>query len=197
MKYFKIAAAVISAFLMLLFAGFVYIGGFLKTEVTPATLEPTHVVYIIHRGGYQDLGKSWQQFQKDWQQHGLADCEGLAIYLDKPETPDIEKRTILACDMTQVSPETVSSLENKFKSLTIPEMKTMMSSFPYKNFLSFMFGAMKTYPKLQAAVEGAHSNPTVAIEKYGMIDNMQKIDFHMPMNWEKSFFEQIVAEQIN
>ncbi|MEQ8350940.1 MAG: hypothetical protein RH862_05615 [Leptospiraceae bacterium] len=175
--------------LVLAFLGFYgYMGGFQEVTVSRTKFGPHTIIYATHRGPYEDLGASWEKFENRWKDAGLQTCESLAVYLDPPDTPPEELRSILGCRIDQLDAAQQETLSQKFSVFEFPAMESIYGEFPYRNMLSFMLGPIKVYPEFQKVMEEGNVQTSVAFEVYGDPDNMEKIQFIMPVEEPRSTF---------
>ncbi|MCB1170397.1 MAG: hypothetical protein KDK25_08690 [Leptospiraceae bacterium] len=173
---------------ILLVAGYGYMGGFRTVEVEEASFGPHTIIFATHRGPYENLEGSWKEFQAQWKAAGLKKCNSISVYLDAPDTPPDELRTILGCTVDELAEEERNALSARFPVFHIPAMDSIRSEFPFRNGLSFMVGAMKVYPEFQRVMEERQFQPAVAFEVYGDSDNIQQIEFVMPVNEPRETF---------
>lgn len=181
MKFVKIVffLAVLSLGLGLVTYG--YLGGFGSVEVSEADFSSKEVIFVTHKGPYENLSQSWSDFQKKWEKAGLKDCDSLAVYLDAPDTAPEKLRSILACNVSHLEQSQKESLKTAFSSFVLPGSKALTSSFPFKNEFSYFLGPMKVYPEMQRVLTDKKIKPTVAIETYGDAKNNSKIGYVMPI----------------
>jgi len=165
-----------------------YMGVFHSVHVVETSYGPARLIYSTHRGPYEDLGASWERFQKQWQSAGLTTCHSLAIYLDAPDTPPQDLRSILGCEIGSLSQEDHAKLSEQFPVFEIPKMEVLSSQFPYRNMFSFMLGPMKVYPEIQRIMEEQGFQPAVGIEVYGDPENMETIQFILPKKEKRETF---------
>lgn len=160
---------------------FAYMGGFRAVEVREGPFGPHTIIFATHKGPYENLEQSWEEFQSRWKEAGLKKCNSLSVYLDSPDTPPEELRTILGCTIDELSEEERLHLSEQFPVFTIPAMDSLLSEFPFRNGLSFMFGAMKVYPEFQKIMEERGLRPAVGFELYGDAESIESIEFAMPI----------------
>jgi hypothetical protein len=191
MKILKTAGIFLGSIAIILIGLFAYMGGFRTIEVREGNYGPHEIIFVTHKGPYQGLKQSWEEFQVKWENAGMKECSSLAIYLDPPETPEENLRSILGCKIGGLSTEEKSKLKEHFESFEIPESEAYLSEFPFKNFFSFMLGPIKVYPKMEEAVNETSKIPSVAIEEYGITGSFDKIKFIMPIWIDRNKFQEL------
>ncbi|TGL40377.1 hypothetical protein [Leptospira perdikensis] len=169
-----------------------YMGGFQQVTVSRESFGPAEVYYTTHKGAYENIGASWENFQKDWESVGITDCDSLAIYLDSPDTEPEKLRSVLGCRLEGLSPEQKKQIEGKFKTFYMPKMNGLGASFPFKNFLSYFLAPTKVYPKFQEILVAETAETSVAIEIYGgSSKTVDKIGFFMPVGVSREVFKSL------
>ncbi|MBL7715920.1 MAG: hypothetical protein JNL01_10690 [Bdellovibrionales bacterium] len=177
-------------------AGYGYMGGFNTIEVSHAGFQPMEIIFSTHLGPYRNLSSSWDQFRKQHQDSGLAECDAVGIYLDPPGTPEEKLRSIIGCRVDGLAPELKSALKAKFKSFMIPQSPALMAKFPYKNPISFFIGPSKVYPAMRPMIETEAQKtglPAVAYEIYGMGSRVTEITYALPLGVARSVFQPLEA----
>lgn len=192
MKTLKIAGAVIGVLILAILGFLFYLGAFATVPLEKTVFQSVEVIAFQHRGAYQNIGKSWEAFEKAWLANGLNECDGLAVYLDPPDTPEEKLRSVLGCNISSLPERQKASLRGKFQHFVLPQMEAMTSRFPFKNVLSFMIGPMKVYPKLSRAVEEQGGKPSIAIELYSSVKKIQEIRFVMPLAADRAVIAGLV-----
>ncbi|MCB1139022.1 MAG: GyrI-like domain-containing protein [Leptospiraceae bacterium] len=192
-KIIVLFVLVLAGLLILAGVGYGYMGGFRAVEVEEGSFGPHIMIFATHRGPYENLQSSWDDFQKSYEEAGLKKCHSLSVYLDAPDTPPEELRTIIGCAIDDLSDAERANLARRFPVFHIPAMDAMVSEFPFRNGLSFMLGAMKVYPEFQRVMQERNFQPAVAFEVYGDADNIQKIEFVMPISEPRETFAPLEA----
>ncbi|MCJ8277509.1 MAG: hypothetical protein HRT44_08690 [Bdellovibrionales bacterium] len=182
MKILKYLSIVVFFFGASAFGFYAYMGGFKDVTVEEQNLASMEIIFSTHLGAYENLSQSWEAFAVKYEEAGLEDCNAIGVYLDKPETPPEERRTILGCKIGNLSPELQETLKSKFGHFVMPEAQTISSSFPYRNMMSFFMAPTKVYPKFLEQIVSGKFSPSVAIEDYGLEKGRNKILFYMPTN---------------
>lgn len=187
LKYIGITLGVLILFGITFYG---YMGGFKQVTVSRESFEQTEIYYSTHKGPYENIGTSWENFQKDWESIGITDCDSLAVYLDAPDTEPSKLRSVLGCRLEGLSPEQKKQVAVKFKTFSFPKMNGLSASFPFKNFLSYFLAPTKVYPKFQEILIAESAETSVAIEIYGSSSkSIDTIGFFMPVGVSQAVFK--------
>ena len=181
MKAIKIAGVFVSLIFIPAVVFYAYMGGFTKIEIVEKNTEPFEFIFSTHLGPYENLGKSWKQFEGKFKEAGLEDCDALGVYLDPPGTPKEKLRTVLGCKIDHLGDEKKLEIKQKFPFFVFPTSKGLFTQFPFRNELSYMFAPMRVYPKFQKTLEKQSNLPLIALELYGFESSRKKIEFFLPM----------------
>ncbi|MEO1136461.1 MAG: hypothetical protein AAFW68_07610 [Pseudomonadota bacterium] len=180
MAILKWLGGILVILLFLALALYAYLGGFRTIQIEKDAFGPAEIIFSTHVGPYPEMGESWRRFQAEWEDAGLDACNSLAVYIDPPGTPPEELRSILGCRIDALPETEKAELREQFPTFTLPRTQAYVAVFPYKNFLSFMFGPMKVYPALQKRLEEENVTPPVGIETYGVEGEIDEIGFIIP-----------------
>ncbi|TGM22512.1 GyrI-like domain-containing protein [Leptospira meyeri] len=192
MKKGKNIGITIVVLVLLGIAFYSYMGGFQQVTVNRESFGPTEIFYTTHKGPYNEIGNSWDRFQKEWESVGITSCDSLAIYLDEPDTEPTKLRSVLGCRWEGLSAEQKKQVTSKFKTFSIPQMNGLSASFPFKNFLSYFLAPTKVYPKFQEILTTESSQTSVAIEIYGGSSlSVNSIGFFMPIGVSREVFKSL------
>jgi len=186
LRFLLILAALAAA---ALFGAYVWLGGFRDVEVTRGTFGPAEIVYEPYRGPYGDLHKAWRGFEVRLAGAGIETCDALAVYLDSPETPKDDLRTILGCRIDSLPDAQRDDVRTKLPSFTIPRSDALLSAFPYKNPASYAFAPMKVYPEVTKVLDAEGIEAVVGIEIYGLMETAEEIGFAIPVDVERSDYQ--------
>ena len=178
----KILAGIIGAIVMLIFSAYAYMGGFYKVKVEQTQSPQMDIIFTTHLGPYENLSQSWDAFYADLITADLTDCSGLGVYLDSPDTPPEEIRSIIGCDISSLDEGVKLSLQSKFSSFTLPSGTMVTGTFPFKNEMSYFLAPMKVYPAFQRELNVEELTLPVAIELYGKQGESDQIIFMAPLN---------------
>jgi hypothetical protein len=176
----KVLLGLLGVFLAAVVGLYGYMGGFTKVDVTQKVFDTEEIFYTTHKGPYEKLEESWTPFVEKYQALGIKDCDALSVYLDPPNTPPEELRTIIGCRMGELDDEVKARVAKNFSTTVLPEAPSYYGSFPYKNDFSFMFGPMMVYPAFQKLIAVGQINPSVSIEDYGYDKGRSEIYYYMP-----------------
>ena len=193
MKILKLLLGLILILVLLAVGGYTYMGGFSTPVVLEKRLGAIDVVYATHRGSYSKLSESWTPFMAKTQELGLEECNGLAFYLDPPDTPEADLRTIIGCRIDGLGAGIQSKLKEHFPVFFFPGARTLHGSFPYVNVFSFMLGPTRVYPEMQKILEDTGAKPPVAIEIYGPVSGLEEIHYYMPLDSGPATYQTLLA----
>jgi hypothetical protein len=181
MKFIKIIFLILAVVLVFGLGFFAYLGAFSSVHTSRHEVGPMEGIAKMHKGPYNNIGKTWEAFEKEWNAAGLKECDGFAVYLDPPSIPPENLRSVLACNISTLPETQKRELRKKFPSFALPKYDSVVATFPFKNVFSFMVGPMRVYPKLQRALERENGKPSVAVEIYGPVKSIKEMTFVMPI----------------
>lgn len=189
MKYL-IGLCAVSAVLFACAVGYYgYLGGFHDVKIERGAFGPDEIIYATHRGPYENIGEGWQQFQDEMTRAGIGQCDGMGIYLDPPDVPPQDLRSVLGC-RTDTMPESEKAVaKENFPSFVLPRSDALLSMFPYKNYFSYILAPMKVYPEIEKVVIREGLEPSVGIELYGVMGESSDIRFVVPIGIDKSEYQ--------
>ena len=156
------------------------LGGFNSIEVSKTTFPSTEIFFTTHRGSYEKISESWEQFTEQIAQLGVKDCDAIGIYLDAPNVAPEKLRSVIGCKTEGLSDEVKANVTSNFSVFTVPEAESYSSPFPYVNVLSFWLAPMKIYPEMKNLIATNIIRPSVAIETYGFEAGRSQINIFMP-----------------
>ena len=185
----RIFFGVILIIFAVLLGAYAYMGGFKSVEVSDGQLEPIEFAYATHRGAYEKLFESWEAFEDAWEAAEVGPCNALAVYLDPPETPKEDFRTVLGCRIDDLTPDHAADWRAAFPTFTLPGGAALTADFPYKNEASYFFAPVKVYPALQKVMEERGVNSPLAIEVYGVEGESDTISFYFPLTDSRSDYQ--------
>ena len=160
---------------------YAYMGGFHTVTVTKGRIGPMEFVYAPHRGSYAKLNETWGAFMPKWQEAGLGTCLTMGVYLDLPGTPEEKLRSLIGCRIDGWGEAQRQAARAKFPTLIIPESEAVLSSFPFRNVLSFFYAPTRVYPVINAELAARGVKPSIGIEQYGSFDAIEEISFAVPV----------------
>lgn len=166
-----------------------YMGGFHTVTVTRGSIGPVEFVYAPHRGSYAKLSETWGAFMPKWTDAKLGTCLTMGVYLDPPGTPDEKLRSLIGCRIDGWTEEQKAAARAKFPTLTIPQSDAVLSSFPFRNFLSFFYAPMRVYPAIEKEMKALNGQSAVGIEFYGSFDAIKDIQFAVPIAGDRAAYQ--------
>lgn len=147
-------------------------GMFGKLAVAEKEMGPYTHVYESFKGPYQETGKIFDKVYKEVRAMGINSTVGLGVYYDDPS--DVAKDE-LRSDCGLVLPEDamdkLDQLKEKFQVNLLEKKPSIVTVFPVKNTMSYMFGPMKAYPALG---KYADKNNLKIIKTYEVYDEPNK-----------------------
>ena len=189
----RILFGVILIIFAVVLGAYAYMGGFKSVEVRDGQLEQIEFAYATHRGPYEKLFEAWTGFEEAWEAAEVGPCNALAIYLDPPETPKEDFRTVLGCRIDDLTPDHVADWRAAFPTFTLPGGPALTADFPYKNEASYFFAPVKVYPALQKVMQERSVNSPLAIEVYGVEGESDTISFYFPLADSRSDYQALEA----
>lgn len=154
---------------------YAWLGGLSPVVVTETTFAEREIVFATHWGAYSKIGDSWRAFQTEWELAGLDRCDALAVYLDPPGTSVPAQRSVVACDISAQSPDAKDRLRSALPHTTLPTMRTLTVTFPYRHVASFFVAPMVAYPAITRRLNAEGAKASSALEIYGPMDTMKTI----------------------
>jgi len=130
-----------------------YLGMMTPIKFEDAVQQPIVIAYSVHKGPYKKIGNAFCQTHDKLRKYNIiSQTENIGIYFDNPNIVKEKDLTSWACYIIQ--PDVLSKADI-MKSLndenlnvtTLPLTKIKCCHFPWVNFLSFIIGAMRVYPK--------------------------------------------------
>ena len=121
MGVLKAIGGLLVLLLVIAVAFYGYLGGFGKVTVERGAYGPAEIVYATHRGAYETIGKSWEQFQANWEAKGLDRCNSLAVYLAPPDTRKEDLRSVIACRIDGLAEEEQAKWRGAFPGVMLPQ----------------------------------------------------------------------------
>lgn len=178
----KIAIISFLVFVVLVVAFLVYMGTFSKVSIEEKKMGPYTYAFVSHTGAYSEVGKPMMELYDEMTKAGFGSVDGIGIYYDDPsKTPKEKMRSDVGSIIRSEDTEKMEANKDKFNFATLEERKYIVTEFPLKNKMSFMFGPMKVYPAFNRYLEGKNMPaPSKGIEYYDMAN--KKIIFMMETN---------------
>ncbi len=171
MKFIKILKIVLTTLGVLLFMSIIfgwYIGFFITMKVKEKEEGGYRVVGLKYTGPYSKSGKFMNDVQQKLKDMSITSNKDFGIYYDDPETIPAEKcRSFVGSILEEKDfdkiPELISS---GLKVDTITKSNVVYTEFPLINNMSFMMGAMKSYPIISKYMNEKGYKATQSMELY-------------------------------
>lgn len=189
MRLLRWIGVVVAVVLAALIAFYAYMGGFGRVDVAAAPFEAAEIVYHPHKGPYDTLPEAWSAFKAQWEAAGLESCDALAVYLDPPGTPPQAIRSVLGCRIGTLPANVKARLSAALPVFVLPRSEALRASFPYKNVLSFWLAPMRVYAAMNEQLTKRRVVPPLAIELYGLVEAISRIDFVMPLDKTRAEYQ--------
>ncbi|WP_425408578.1 hypothetical protein [Hyphococcus sp.] len=189
MRLLKILGGLLALILVGALGFYAWLGGFRSVQIERGVFGPAEIVYSTHRGPYEKIGKSWEEFSTAWQAAGLDACDSLAVYLDPPDAPKESLRSIIACRIDGLPEDEQAKWRASFPGVMLPQSDALISEFPFKNYASFILAPMKVYPHMAERMERDNLHGALAIEEYGVDGAMETIRIIMPIGVNASAYQ--------
>lgn len=193
MGFLKILAGFIVIVVLLMAGLYGWLGGFAPVKPEKGHRAASDIYYMAYQGPYGSLGKVWAGFAAQIEEAGLPECDALGLYLDPPETPPEETRSVLACHMDRLTAQERQVAAEKFAVFTLPRMEVLYADFPFRNDLSYIVGPVKVYPVLSASLEKSGITPPLTIEEYGPETGRETLRFVLPVDRTRGDYAALVA----
>lgn len=160
-------AGVVLITLVVLVGFLFYMGFFNGMRVSENMIGPYTYVYESYTGAYKDTGKVFEKVFKSLAKDGIKISKSIGIYYDDPKKV---ASNMLRSDCGAILEEKdfskLPKLLETYTIKTLPAKKRAVTEFPYRNFLSYVIGPMKAYPKLAKYAAQKKYVMTKAIEVY-------------------------------
>ena len=167
---------------ILIFLGLVflhYMGFFKKIEVMKKDMPSMIVVYKNAVGSYAENAKKMSEVFEYLKEEGIETERGIGIYFDNPDLVAPEKlRASVGAILPDIYKDKIPKIIEKVNVQTLPSSPALYSEFPHKNYLSYIIGPMKVYPKFSEKLKKDMIAPSAGIEIYDTVN--KKIEFYMP-----------------
>jgi effector-binding domain-containing protein len=160
---------IILILIIVLFAFFLYYGGFKKIEFKIDTNGGHTLLYEEVIGEYKQSGEVMDRIYSKLLEHeNIETFKGCGIYYDNPQKVEKSRlRSDIGCILEVVDSTTLVELSSRYKIKTIPEKEYIITEFPYKGSFSVFFSIMKVYPALNKFIEeNGYNNEGPVIEIY-------------------------------
>ncbi len=178
MKVLKIILINIVILILLLLILMFYIGMFNKMEVKQQEMGPYVIAYEPFVGPYSKTASAFNNVYDVLKENGIESQVGLGIYYDDPSKVPADKlRSDCGSVLTGENINKVILIEGKINIKDIDRSKCIVTTFPIKNSLSYMFGPIKAYPAL---MEYAQKNKLELGElSYEVYDMPNKVIYYV------------------
>lgn len=144
-----------------------YMGWFGPMPVAERAMGPYTLVYESFTGPYQETGPVFDRIYKQMQQEGIPATQGLGIYYDDPRrVPKDKLRSDCGVVLPADSLARTEELEAKYTVKALEKKPSLVTEFPVRNSMSYLFGPMKAYPALMRYAARTGKKITMTYELY-------------------------------
>ena len=151
MKKIFMSLAIVLA-VILIFLG--YQGAFNAVEPNEKMTGPYYLVYQQYTGDYSKMGPLMDKMHEDFVVHDRVIGSGIGIFYDDPQNVDTDKlRSDIGMVVKSSDFEKIGALSGAYLTQTLPQANRLLTSFPYKNKMSFVVGVFKVYPEMNKYLE--------------------------------------------
>lgn len=154
MKVLIIVGAVLG---ILVLGVVIYLGSmgmFKKMVVEEKEMGPYTHVYESFTGPYPETGKVFDKVYNELKEKGIDTSVGLGVYYDDPRKVSKEKlRSDCGIALPEKDQDKVEMLQQEFKVKVLEKQNSIVTTFPIKGSMSYMFGPMKAYSALAKYAE--------------------------------------------
>lgn len=185
MSKIRIVATGVVGLFVILFAIYVWSGGFFTPVILEAETGPMLFVGLPHKGSYKKISSKFTESAEKASSLKLVPEPMAGIYFDDPSFVNEEQLRSYAGFLTdQKTADTLISKFPEFRVIAIPKQVLLKSEFPNQGIVSMFLAIQKVYPKfgeyfkeknlvMQEADRASEKN--FAMEIY----NKDKIEFYM------------------
>lgn len=168
MKILKIIFLSIVALTIILLLGIANYGGFTKITFSESKTGGEKMVYLHHKGGYDEAGEIIQKMAYQLENEGIKSTKGFGIYYDNPRfVKKIDLRSDIGCIIENTDTIKIYKLHSSYLIKTSEVKNYLITEFPYKGSISLLFGVLRVYPAMTKYIrDNGYSEKGPVIEIY-------------------------------
>jgi hypothetical protein len=178
---FFLAMLVIFAIIFVGYSGFFY-----SPEISEKRIGPFTMVLMEHRGSYYDAQDTFDQVNAILSKVlNTGTLTGIGLYYDDPakvKEEDLRSDCGFILDRSEL--DRLGALKKRLIIRELKKTTCVTGEFPIKNFLSYMTGPARVYPKMGEYIKAKKLRTSYGIELYDM--GSKKIIYCMPVVEEKN-----------
>lgn len=180
-KALIIIGSILGVVVFSLLGFFYYMGVFSAVVIEEKEMGPFTFAYVEHLGPYSEVGEPMMKLDEKLRAAGFSSISGIGIYYDDPsQTPADNLRSEVGSIIREEDLDLIEKHQDEFNFTTLERRNYLVSEFPYKNMLSFLFGPLRVYPEFAVYLQAHNMEiPEKGIEYYDMEQN--KILFMMEL----------------
>jgi len=149
MHALKIILSILAVIIVLITGFLFYLGMFGKMTVTEQPMGPYVIAYEHFVGPYSKTKTAFDNVYNTLIANGIDSQLGLGIYYDDPSQVSANQlKSDCGSVLTGESISKARLLDGKISIKEIEKTPCLVTTFPIKNPMSYMFGPMRAYPAL-------------------------------------------------
>ncbi len=168
-KILKISGIALASVAVLVFAVLFHAGLFAKARVSEQVIGPYTLVYLEHKGGYEEAPKVQDKIYNTLiAEFNIRTTRGFGIYFDDPaKVKKTDLRSELGCIIdNEADKQKLELVKSKFLVKELAPKKSITCELPFNNPLSVMTGIMKAYPAMSKYAESTAYPVEYSMEIY-------------------------------
>lgn len=168
-KILKLAFAAAVVSVLIIFAALIHAGIFAKTTVSEQVIGPYTLVYLEHKGGYEEAPKVQDKIYNTLvAEFNIRTTRGFGIYFDDPaKVKKADLRSELGCIIDiEDDKKKLELVKTKFLVKELAPKKSITCELPFNSPLSVMVGIMKAYPAMSKYAQSAAYPAEYSMEIY-------------------------------
>jgi hypothetical protein len=167
MKFLVWAVGILAVVALVIVTFFAYMGLFSKMAVAEKMMGPYTGVYESYVGDYMKIGQVFERVNGNMKNEGITCGQSFGVYYDDPrQVPKEKLRSECGVILGDKDLAKAKGLKKKYQIKTLPAKMSLVTEFPIKNVMSYMFGPMKAYPALENYAKDKGYQLTLAYELY-------------------------------
>jgi len=174
-KLLKVLLLIVVIGFVLCIGGYAYYGGFSEIIIKTENQGGEIAVYKDVVGNYSQTPEITDEiYNVLLNDYSIETFKGFGTFYDNPEKVQDKNnmRFAAGCIIEPADTAKLSVLPDKYKIMTFPKQKYIVTEFSYKGFMSILVGIMKVYPALNKYyTENGIDNNSPITEIYDVPNN--------------------------